>query len=470
VEAKKPISRRDFLKMTGRVGLALGLGTGLGGLVGACRTTGEVSSTIATIADAQSSPSTTTTVAAEQGRELVIGVVSHKSGPLALFGRADEWWMRFAGSSVPKGILGGDRRLHPVVFAVEDSGSDEAVAARAATRLVTEAGADLIVCSGDGRLVNAVASSAETLGSPCLSSFHQWRPFVEAGKRAPGGERQWAFAHAVGLEDVLAEHLAMWSQVATNKKVGLVLQDDIVGRLWADPDYGAVPVASAEDYECHLPGLVSGSDEHDARINGLMEDKCDICCAVMPAQEFTVFRRRCAELGYQPKVFSAGGQALLFPQVVEALGLHARNLITESQWQPDWPYADSITGDTAQMLAEDYMSSTGEMWAPPLAQYALFEWAADVFGRTADLDDKQAIVDQVRTTRLSTCAGPVDLSGPVEADGLVSGKRPARNVCKAPVTGVQWVARGAFELRPDIVSNESWPEIATTGSVQQMVY
>ena len=77
---------------------------------------------------------------------------------------------------------------------------------------------------------------------------------------------------------------------------------------------------------------------------------------------------------------------------------------------------------------------------------------------------------QVRTTKLDTCAGPIDLSGPVEPGGQVSGKRPARNVCKAPVTGTQWVARGAFELRPDIVSNESWPEIATTGSVQPMVY
>lgn len=158
----------------------------------------------------------------------------------------------------------------------------------------------------------------------------------------------------------------------------------------------------------------------------------------------------------------------MLPQVVESLGSRARNLLTESLWQPDWPYSDSITGKSAQLLAEEYMSTTGEMWAAPLAQYAMFEWAVDVFKRVTDLDDREAVAAQMGRTDLASCAGRIDLVGSV--GGALGPGRPAPNVCKAPVAGVQWVARGSFELRPDTVANEGWPEIATTGSVQPMVY
>ena len=145
------------------------------------------------------------------------------------------------------------------MFAVEDSRSDSATAARVADRLITDGRVDLITCSGGVDLVNAVADRAEVLGCPCLSSFHQWRPFVFDRGRRNETEFKWTYAHAVGLEDIVANYLAVWYQVATNKKVGLVLMDDANGRLWADSTTGLRPAAAARGYECVFPGLVSGA-------------------------------------------------------------------------------------------------------------------------------------------------------------------------------------------------------------------
>ena len=107
----KCVSRRDFLKITGVAGATIGLGAGLGGLVAACGGTEGTSTTAtaqATTTSTVASTSTsiaesTTTVSAgpEAGRDIILGLVSPSTGPLALFAKADDWWVDFAHEGRP---------------------------------------------------------------------------------------------------------------------------------------------------------------------------------------------------------------------------------------------------------------------------------------------------------------------------------------------------------------------------------
>jgi len=128
-------------------------------------------------------------------------------------------------------------------------------------------------------------------------------------------------------------------------------------------------------------------------------------------------------------------------------------LTCESLWHPGWPFIDSITGSPPQRLAEDYTAKTGEQWVASLAQYAGFEWAVDVFKRVRDVDDREEVIGRVRTTTMKTCLGPIDFTTPVDAGGAASARRPAENVYKAPVAGVQWVRQGSATFQPTTVSN-----------------
>jgi branched-chain amino acid transport system substrate-binding protein len=466
----RPVSRREFLKIAGAAGAIAGLGAGFGGIVGACRESGETSNTIATIAVGQTSSSTQALSGPETGREIKVGLVSAESGPLALFGRADAWWTEYARAALPEGALCGDGKRHRFVFFVEDSRSDPGTAALAADKLISEGKVDLITCSGSADLVNPVADRAEALGCPCLSSFHQWRPFVFGRTRDLETPFKWTYAHAIGLEDIITNYLALWEQVETNRKVGFIFADDANGRVWADAATGLPQAAAAQGYEGVLPGLLQAeSNDYSPLISEFVKNGCEICCGAMAAADFIAFWRQVLELEYRPKIVTIG-DALLFPQALEALGSGAYNLTAESLWQPDWPFTDSITGSSAQQLASDYMTRTGEQWIAPIAQYAKFEWAVDVFKRVWDLDNKDAIIAEVRTTKLDTCLGPIDFTSAIDMTDVAKSRRPTENVYKAPVAGVQWVKGDKFEFQANTVTSGDRSDLPVTGTVQTMVY
>jgi branched-chain amino acid transport system substrate-binding protein len=472
----QPLTRRAFLRLAGQAGAALGLGAGLGGWLGACEETADTSHTIATIGTEETTTTTTarvtTTVSTspEAGRHLRIGLVSAQTGHLALFGRADSWWVERARTELAGGVLCGDGRLRRLLFLVQDSGSDPRRAVEGAVRVVSEGNADILLCSGAADIVNPVATQAEALGCPCISSFVYWRPFVFGRGGTPEVPFKWTYAHAIGLEDVIANYLAMWGQVETNKKVALVFADDAAGKDWTDEAAGLPAAAVAAGYEPTLPGLYpAGTEDYSGFISEFVKNGCEICCGAMRTADFIAFWKQAQQLGFRPKTVTVS-EALLFPQALEAVGTSARNLTAESLWQPDWPYSDSISGYSAQQLAGDYMDKTGEQWGAAIAQYAKLEWAVDVFRRVRNIDDKEAIMRGIRTTRLDTCLGPIDFLAAVDTTDLNTSRRPVENVCKAPVGGAQWLAGGAFAFQPITVANANNPALEIAGRVRPMVY
>ncbi|MBC7294434.1 MAG: twin-arginine translocation signal domain-containing protein, partial [Thermoleophilia bacterium] len=127
----KAISRREFLKVAGIAGATVGLGAGLGGVLAACGAQEETTTTGGTTPTTGGS-TTSVSTGPEMGRELKFGLVSPKTGALALFAKADDWWTDFATKAVPDGIVCGDGKLHPFKFVRADSQSDSNRAAQVA--------------------------------------------------------------------------------------------------------------------------------------------------------------------------------------------------------------------------------------------------------------------------------------------------------------------------------------------------
>jgi branched-chain amino acid transport system substrate-binding protein len=471
----KSVSRRDFLKIAGVAGAAVGLGAGLGGLVAACGGTEETSTTATaqattttTVAGPTTTAAPTTTVSAgpEAGRDIILGLVSPSTGPLANFAKADDWWVDFGMKALPDGIVAGDGKQHKLVIKRADSQSDPMRAAQVAGDLINNDKLDLMMASGTPDTANPVADQCESYGMPSISNFVPWQPFIFGRGATPDTPFKWTYAQALGLEQIVANFIAMWDQVSTNKKVGFIFANDADGQAWTDMTTGLPPAVEAAGYTYYLSGLYTVPTEDFTKyISDFKKNGCEICCGTITTPDFTNFWKQSVQQGYNPKVLTVG-KALLFPQTLEAIGPIAYNSTVEGVWTPSWSFKDSITGMTCQQLADDYMNKTGEQWTAAIGQYAKFEWAVDVFKRVTNLDDKEDIIGKVKTTKMDTCVGPMDFTAPI----AMGTRHPVENIYEPPIGGAQWVKGTNFAFEPVMVSNANSPDLEVTAKVQPMQY
>jgi branched-chain amino acid transport system substrate-binding protein len=91
------------------------------------------------------------------------------------------------------------------------------------------------------------------------------------------------------------------------------------------------------------------------------------------------------------------------------------------------PFKSSLTGETCQQFADEFEKRAGIQWAQYLLHYAVFEVVGDALKRCADIDDKEAIIEAIGTTKLDTLAGPVDFTAPIEMGTM----RPVKNVYRS---------------------------------------
>ncbi len=472
----KRVSRRDFLKIAGATGATIGLGAGLGGVLAACggteetttSVTAQATTTTAAATSTTAAPETTTSVSAgpEAGREIKLGLVSPSTGPLALFAKADDWWVDFAMKAIPDGIIGGDGKKHMISIKRADSQSDTNRASQVAGDLINNDKVDLMMASGSPDTANPVADQCEASAMPSIANFVPWQPFYFGRGATPDKPFKWTYANALGLEGIVSNFIAMWDQVQTNKKVAFLFANDTDGQAWTDMKQGLPPAVTAAGYEYFLPDLYPvGLEDYTKYIADFKKNGCEICCGTIITPDFTNFWKQSVQQGYNPKVLTIG-KALLFPQSLEATGSIAYNTTVECVWHPTWPFKDSITGMTCKELADDYMAKTGEEWTAPIGQYGKFEWAVDVFKRVTNVDDKEEIVKAIGSTKMETCLGPMDFTAPVQ----LGTRHPVPNVYTPPTGGAQWVKGQTYPFEPVIVSNALASELTPSAKVQPMQY
>jgi branched-chain amino acid transport system substrate-binding protein len=392
------------------------------------------------------------------GAKIKLGYVSPQSGPLAAFSEADNFIINnFLASS------GDDFEV-----IVKDSQSNPNRAAEVAKELIIDDEIDLMLVASTPETTNPVATTCEAEEVPVISTVAPWQPYFIGQQGNPGDPGSWepfdySFHFFWGLEDIIAVFTNMWNQLDTNKQVGGLYPNDGDGNAWGDPVVGFPPVLEAQGYTLTDPGRYQNlTDDFTAQINAYKAANCDIVTGVPIPPDFTTFWTQAKQQGFAPKAASIG-KAILFPVAVEALGDAGHNLSSEVWWSPSHPFSSSLNGMSAGELAAGYTAATGRQWTQPIGfVHALFEVAKDVFGRTSDAGDGDAVAETIAATKLNTIVGNVAWNG--------AGLPPfaARNVAKTPLVGGQWRLKDGGDYDLVIVDNQTAPMIPTGGVMEEI--
>ncbi len=100
---------------------------------------------------------------------------------------------------------------------------------------------------------------------------------------------------------------------------------------------------------------------------------------------------------------------------------------------------------------------------------ALFEWAADLFKRVTNVDDKAGIASAIGQTKVDTILGQIDFTAPVKD----MTHRPFINGCSPPQACGQWVktAEGSKWPIDKMLVFSTDPEIVVLdGKLQPLTY
>jgi branched-chain amino acid transport system substrate-binding protein len=411
------LDRRQFLRASGTVGAV----AAFPGLLSACGGSDEGGG--------------------GSGDAIKIGYVTPSTGALAGFGEADDFILKGVRDRFKDGIETKDG-TRDVEIIVKDSQSSPDRAGAVASDLILQDGVDMIVVAGTPENVNPVADQCELNGVPCVSDNAPWQPYFFGRKGDPNKPFKWTFHFFWGIEDLTAVYVDLWKQIDTNNTVGGLWPNDSDGNAFSNKETGFPPVLEKNGFTLVDPGRYeNATNDFSAQINRFKRGNAELLTGVPIPPDFTNFYKQAAQQGYRPKAATIA-KAVLFPSAVDALGDLGEGVSTEVWWSPEHPFSSSLTEQSAKELADAYTEDTNKPWTQPIGfVHALFEVAADVFGRAADPKDKQAIVDAVKATDMETIVGPVSWkNGPVP------------NVAKVPLVGGQWRrSGGSYELV--IVSN-----------------
>jgi branched-chain amino acid transport system substrate-binding protein len=387
-----------------------------------------------------------------------LGYVTPQSGPLSIFGEADNFVIGRAQETFKDGLEIG-RRAYPVEILPKDSQSDPVRAGEVARQLIDEQ-AHLILVSSAPETTNPVADACERAGVPCISTVAPYQPWFLDRDPAPDPQDpkpyRWTWHFYWGLEDLIGVFTDMWGQIENNQILGGLWPKDNDGEAAARAFPGAL---RPQGYEIVDPGRYQGNtDSFEAEIQRFKDADADIVTGVPTPPDFATFWKQAGDQGYRPKITTVA-KAALFPAFIEAIGT-AAGVSTSVSWSPMHPFGSSLTGESSAALAESFTTATRRQWTQPIGfAHALFEVAAHVVQQVGDVNDRQAVTDAIEATRLNTIIGPVDWT-----------RRLADfpNVARTPLVGGQWRRgrRWPFELA--IVSNASNPEIPATGTLQPL--
>jgi branched-chain amino acid transport system substrate-binding protein len=473
---ERNVSRREFLKIAGIAGATIGVAGGLGGLVAACGGSEETTitagptttagATATTLAGAE----TTVTAAVETGREIKIGAVVPKTGPLAAFAGPFDWVNDQWSKALAGGVVCGDGKNHPVKVLVQDTQSDTNRCAQVTGDLIQNDKVDVIFAGGAPDTMNPAADTCEALGNPGLMIQGPWQAFFMGRGGSDTKSFKWGYALTVGVEAMVGCYIDMWSKIATNKKAGLLYSNSSDGQAWSDAKTGGPFYFKEAGYTYTMPGLFQpGAEDYTQQVSEFKKFGAEICSGALTSGDFTNFWKEAIQQGYNPEVCTIG-QALNFAETANAIGPTVVGLTTEISWHPDYPYKSSLTGQTCTEFANAYESDTGKQWSAELIVYSLMEWCVAGLKTLTNLDDKEALMKAIVDAKVETIYGPVDFSIPVDPTSQDAVTHPVPNCLRMPTAGGQWLKGTKWTYEKFLVSNKYVPDAKVTTQVQEIKY
>ncbi len=444
----KVVSRREFLKVAGIAGAAVGMGAGLGGLLAACgeeetTTTAAPETTTTGAQTTTTGAESTTTVSseAEMGDEIKMGFVAPLTGPIALFGVPDTYcadrWREYSAD----GIVCGDGKKHPVTIEVADSQSDSNRAAQVAGDLINNTKVDIMMVASTPDTVTPVVEQCEAGGCPVVSTDCPWQTYM-----GQNTEYTWSYHAFFGAEDFFEINWSCYEQVPTNKIIGAMYDNSADGNFFSA---NAPAFMEAKGYKVVMPSnFQQFSEDYTQQITMFKSEGVECIMGNMVPPDFTNFWKQAMQQGLTPKICLVG-KAILFPGSVEAIGDVANGLCTELWWHRTFPWVSSLTGETCAQLADDFEAKTGQQQTAPLLHYVCGEMAFYGLMKATDPKNKEAVLAQISTMKLDTIIGTIDFTAPIiAATGTGPADWPAgpghktKNVYDHGLGGSQWLMQG----------------------------
>jgi branched-chain amino acid transport system substrate-binding protein len=242
--------------------------------------------------------------------------------------------------------------------------------------------------------------------------------------------------------------------------------NDAGGISYADAKTGFPPVIAAAGLKLVDPGRWEvGTEDYTAEISMFKKNGCEIIHGLMTPPDATNFLKQAKQQSFNPIIMTID-KALLFPEAAAALGDIAINLTCGGWWNPEWPYKSSLTGETGQQFADEYVKRTKLQWTQPLMHYTVFEMANWAFQNATDPTSKDAIIAAVEKMKLDTIGGHIDFSAPVTPQPTPGPGHVHPNCYKSIIMGTQWI-KGAKAGTVDLVTvdNTSCPDVPTNAKL-----
>lgn len=388
-----------------------------------------------------------------QGNTLRIGVVSPRSGPLALFGEGDGWVLDQVRKQVAGGVEAGGKRWN-LEFIAKDTTSNPVRAAAVARELVNADKVDFVLSTSTPETVNPVADACEAAGVPALSTTSPWEAFY-FGRGAKPGEPspfKWSYHFCFGVGNFAKLYTDQWSKVATNKKVGMLLPADADGNAIRR---ALIPALQQNGFTVFDAGpYQNGQADFSAQIAAFRKEGIEIFNTFPFPPDFAVFWRQAAQRGLAQQVkIVQTAKAGLFAAELEALGQLGHGVHSGAYWHRSFPFSSPATGMSCAQLADGYQKASGKAWTVQIgATASLFDAAVAAVRASANPGDRAALAASLARLKAPTAVGDIDFTtGPVP------------NCATTGLVGVQWLrgANGKFSV--NIVSNADHPQVPLTG-------
>jgi branched-chain amino acid transport system substrate-binding protein len=443
------ISRRSLFRAAG-VGAAV---VGGGSLLEAC------SSGIK-----GASSSSTSTSGASSSKEITIGWIHPITGSLSGFGFPDAWVIEqvMATSTYKNGFkIGGS--TYKVNIKSYDSQSSVTRAGTLARQAIQSDNVDLLFASSTPETVNAVATQAETLGTPLICSNIPWESWYGnlGGNPTPGKttfKPKWTVMYFLGAEHLVECFIPMWNRIG--KQHG---NDHIVAATFPnDADGNAFravfpPIAKAAGYTIDLSTAYNdGLTNYTSMISQFKAAKADFFTNVPLPPDFSTMWKQALQQDFRPKLATVA-KVLLFPKDAYSMGSEAYNIATDSWWVPGLPWTSSFTGQTCQQLADLYTSDGLGQPNANISNYTLFEIAHAALTSVNNPHDKAEVAAALFKVNL-----PQAVAGPIN---YTSSKNPAPGVAITPPVGIQWQKGTTYPLEAKVVDNTLLPQAKITGDL-----
>src|SRR5690242_10183649 len=360
---------------------------------------------------------------------LKIGFVSPRTGPAAGFGEPDGYVLSLARKAFAGGLtIGGTK--YDVQILDRDGQSNPQRSAQVANDLINSNSVDLMLATSTPETVNPVSDACEAAGVPCISTVVPWEAwyFGRGGKPTDQQAFKFTYHFCFGVEQFHLAYTHLWTQVPTNKKVGVMWPNDSDGNAIRA---ALGPLMQKEGYTIVDPGAYTdGTNDYTAQISRFKAQGCEIFNTFPIPPDFATFWRQAVQQGYKPKIAQIAKTGL-FPSQVDSLGSIGVNLAGGTYWAPTWPYRSSLTGISSRALGAGYEQASGKQWNQQLGpSLALFDVAAAALKASGNPKDKGRVANAMKRLAVDTPIGH-----------LAWGVTPLPpNVVAAPIVGGQWRA------------------------------